>query len=145
MSLILLVEDHPINRKLLRDILQLQFQVVEAESAEKALDLLQRHNPDLIMMDMQLPGMDGLSLVRQLKTNPKQAAIPIVAVSAHALPRDIEQAKSAGCLEYITKPITEDPFTFLERITRILLAGQQQSGIRNQEPGIRSQESTDPT
>jgi CheY-like chemotaxis protein len=97
------------------------------------------------MMDMQLPGMDGLSLVRQLKTNPKQAAIPIVAVSAHALPRDIEQAKSAGCLEYITKPITEDPFTFLERITRILLAGQQQSGIRNQEPGIRSQESTDPT
>ena len=95
MSLILLVEDHPINRKLLRDILQLQFQVVEAESAEKALDLLQRHNPDLIMMDMQLPGMDGLSLVRQLKTNPKQAAIPIVAVSAHALPRDIEQAKSA--------------------------------------------------
>ncbi|HMF17407.1 MAG TPA: response regulator, partial [Gemmataceae bacterium] len=88
MSLILLVEDHPINRKLLRDILQLQFQVVEAESAEKALDLLQRHSPDLIMMDMQLPGMDGLSLVRRLKTNPKQATIPIIAVSAHALPRD---------------------------------------------------------
>src|SRR5229473_3516244 len=98
MSVILLVEDHPTNRKLLRDILQLQFEVVEAESAEKALDLLQQHTPNLIMMDMQLPGMDGLSLVRQLKTDPRHAAIPIVAVSAHALPRDIEQARAAGCL-----------------------------------------------
>ena len=124
MSLILLVEDHPTNRKLLRDILQLQFEVVEAESAEKALELLQAHKPDLIMMDMQLPGLDGLSLVRRLKTTPEQAAIPIIAVSAHALPRDIEQAKAAGCLEYITKPITDDPFTFLERITRVLLAGE---------------------
>lgn len=130
MSAILLVEDHPINRKLLRDILQLQFEVLEAESAEKALELLQTRIPDLIMMDMQLPGMDGLSLVRQLKTNSEQAAIPIVAVSAHALPRDIEQARAAGCVEYITKPITEDPFSFLERITRILLADKnQESGV----------------
>jgi len=126
MSVILLVEDHPTNRKLLRDILQLQFEVVEAESAEKALGFLHQHTPDLIMMDMQLPGMDGLSLVRQLKTNPQQAAIPIIAISARALPRDIEQAKAAGCLEYITKPITDDPFTFLERITRILLASRNQ-------------------
>jgi two-component system, cell cycle response regulator DivK len=135
MSLILLVEDHPTNRKLLRDILQLQFEVLEAESAEKALDQLNKHTPDLIMMDMQLPGMDGLSLVRQLKTDPRQAAIPIIAVSAHALPRDIEQAKAAGCLEYITKPITDDPFTFLDRITRVLLAG------RNQQTGVSGQES----
>jgi two-component system cell cycle response regulator DivK len=125
MSVILLVEDHPTNRKLFRDILQLQFEVMEAESAEKALELLQKHTPDLIMMDMQLPGMDGLSLVRLLKTNPSQAAIPIIAVSAHALPRDIEQAKAAGCIEYITKPITDDPFTFLERITRVLLSGSK--------------------
>src|SRR5713101_1618400 len=93
MSVILLVEDHPTNRKLFRDILQLQFEVMEAESAERALDLLHSHTPDLILMDMQLPGMDGLSLVRHLKTNPGQAAIPIIAVSAHALPRDIEQAR----------------------------------------------------
>lgn len=135
MSVILLVEDHPTNRKLLRDILQLQFEVLEAESGEQALELLQSCIPDLMMLDMQLPGMDGLSLVRLLKTNPKQAAIPIIAVSAHALPRDIEQAKAAGCLEYITKPITDDPFTFLERISRFLLAG----GNRSQETGSRSE------
>ena len=137
MSVILLVEDHPTNRKLLRDILQLQFEVAEAESAEKALEFLHRHTPDMIMMDMQLPGMDGLSLVRRLKTDPQQAAIPIIAVSARALPRDIEQAKAAGCMEYITKPITDDPFTFLERITRILLASRNQ----NHESGVSGQES----
>jgi CheY-like chemotaxis protein len=123
MSVVLLVEDHPLNRKLFRDILQLQFEVLEAESAEKALELLAKTTPDLILMDMQLPGMDGLSLVRQLKTRPDKRAIPIIAVSAHALPRDIEQAKAAGCIEYITKPVTDDPFTFLERITRVVLAG----------------------
>jgi CheY-like chemotaxis protein len=127
MSVILLVEDHPTNRKLLRDILQLQFEVEEAESAEKALEVLQKQTPDMILMDMQLPGMDGLSLVRRLKTNPNLAAIPIVAVSAHALPRDIEQARAAGCVEYITKPITDDPFTFLERITRILLSAAKKA------------------
>jgi two-component system, cell cycle response regulator DivK len=139
MSMILLVEDHPTNRKLLRDILQLQFEVIEAESAEQALDILQSVQPDLIMMDIQLPGMDGLSLVRLLKTNPKHASIPIVAVSAHALPRDIEQAKSAGCLEYITKPITDDPFTFLERIARCMLAGQNPEHTpKNQESAAGS-------
>jgi two-component system, cell cycle response regulator DivK len=142
MSLILLVEDHPTNRKLLRDILQLQFEVLEADSAEKALELLQTDLPDLILMDMQLPGMDGLSLIRRLKTDPRQSAIPIIAVSAHALPRDIEQAKAAGCLEYITKPITDDPFTFLERITRFLLTERkQESGVRNQESELEGQQS----
>jgi two-component system, cell cycle response regulator DivK len=118
MAVILLVEDHPMNRKLLRDILRLQFEVVEADSAETAQDLLQELAPDLILMDMQLPGMDGLSLIRQLKTDPVRKGIPIIAVSAHALPRDMEQARAAGCIDYITKPITEDPFCFLEHISR---------------------------
>jgi CheY-like chemotaxis protein len=117
---VLLVEDHPMNRKLVRDILEMQFAVVEAESAEAALDLLAGGKPDLILLDMQLPGMDGLSLARLLKADPQTAAIPIIGVSAHAMRRDVEQARAAGCVEYITKPITDDPFVFLERISKWL-------------------------
>jgi CheY-like chemotaxis protein len=120
MATILLVEDHPMNRKLVRDILLFQFDVEEAVSAEAAWDWLQSHRPDLILMDIQLPGMDGLTLTRRLKSDPATAEIPIVALSAHAMAHDIEMARQAGCLDYITKPITDDPFTFLERIASSL-------------------------
>ena len=120
MATILLVEDHPMNRKLVRDILLFQFEVDEAVSAEAALDYLQTHRPDLILMDIQLPGMDGVSLTRRLKADPQTADIPIVALSAHAMSRDIQMARDAGCIDYITKPITDDPFTFLERIAKSL-------------------------
>ncbi|HTU91138.1 MAG TPA: response regulator [Gemmataceae bacterium] len=122
MATILLVEDHPMNRKLVRDILLFQFEVDEAVSAEAALDFLRVHHPDLILLDIQLPGMDGLSLMRRLKAEPATADIPIVVLSAHALNRDIELARQAGCVDYITKPITDDPFTFLERIAHSLNA-----------------------
>jgi two-component system cell cycle response regulator DivK len=120
MLTVLLVEDHPMNRKLFRDILEMQFQVVEAGSAEEAVEQLKGASPDLILMDMQLPGMSGLDLVRKLKADPGRSGIPIVGLSAHAMPRDIADAREAGCVEYITKPITDDPFTFLERISRAL-------------------------
>jgi len=120
MLTVLLVEDHPMNRKLFRDILEMQFQVFEAGSAEAAIDLLETVTPDLVLMDMQLPGMSGLDLVRKLKADPDRCAVPIVGLSAHAMPRDIAEAREAGCVEYITKPVTDDPFTFLERITRVL-------------------------
>jgi CheY-like chemotaxis protein len=120
MPTILLIEDHPMNRKLVRDILEFQFTVAEASSAESALEQLQTLRPDLILLDIQLPGMDGLTLVRRLKGDPDTAAIPVVGLSAHAMPRDVEQARDAGCIDYITKPITDDPFVFLERIARSL-------------------------
>ncbi len=122
MLTVLLVEDHPMNRKLFRDILEMQFAVVEAGSAEAALETLQTVLPDLILMDIQLPGMNGISLVRLLKADPKMAHVPIIAVSAHAMSRDVEQARAAGCVDYITKPITDDPFTILERLARALPA-----------------------
>lgn len=118
MSTVLLVEDHPMNRKLLRDILEMQFTVVEAESAEMALERLATLRPDLILVDMQLPGLDGLGLVERLRADPATSAIPTIVVSAHAMTRDIERARAAGCVDYITKPITDDPFTLLERLTR---------------------------
>jgi CheY-like chemotaxis protein len=123
MAVVLVVEDHPMNRKLVRDILQFQFGVEEAVSAEDALEHLHSHPaPDLILMDIQLPGMDGVSLTRRLKSDPATATIPVVALSAHALPYDIQEAREAGCVDYITKPITDDPFTFLERIARRMRA-----------------------
>jgi CheY-like chemotaxis protein len=125
MATILLVEDHPMNRKLVRDILLFQFQVEEAVSAEAALDYLQSHHPDLILMDIQLPGMDGLTLTRRLKADPATVEIPIVGLSAHAMARDIQMAREAGCIDYITKPITDDPFTFLERIAQSLNASSR--------------------
>jgi CheY-like chemotaxis protein len=137
MLTVLLVEDHPMNRKLFRDILEMQFQVLEAESAEIALELLQNHSPDLLLVDMQLPGMDGLSLIRLLKADPARAAVPVVGISAHAMRRDIELAREAGCVDYITKPITDDPFTFLERISRSLSA-------KSQIPNPQSQTSSNP-
>ncbi|HEY7331013.1 MAG TPA: response regulator [Gemmataceae bacterium] len=127
MATILLVEDHPMNRKLVRDILLFQFDVDEAVSAEAAEEYLRTHRPDLILLDIQLPGMDGLSLMRRLKAESATADIPIVALSAHAMARDIELARQAGCVDYITKPITDDPFTFLERIAHSLDAAHMGS------------------
>jgi CheY-like chemotaxis protein len=129
MATILLVEDHPMNRKLVRDILQFQFEVAEAVSAEAAQDYLREHHPDLILMDIQLPGMDGLTLTRQLKADARTSSIPIVVLSAHAMTWDIEQARAAGCADYITKPITDDPFTFLERIARSLDTSTDQAQL----------------
>ena len=122
MPLVLVVEDNEMNRKLMRDVLEIRFDVLEAPSAEAALPLLARHRPDLILMDLQLPGMDGLELTRRLKRDPATREIPIVAVSAHAMTYNIEQALAAGCVEYVTKPLTEDPFAFADRLTHLLPA-----------------------
>jgi CheY-like chemotaxis protein len=120
MPLVLVVEDNATNRKLMRDILEIRFDVLEAYSAEEALVLLQDYRPDLILMDLQLPGMDGLTLTRILKQNPIFRAIPVVAVSAHAMRYNIEQALACGCAEYVTKPLTEDPFVFVARLARMI-------------------------
>jgi len=122
MPLVLVVEDNVMNHKLMRDILEIRFDVLEAHSAEDALVLLQDCRPDLILMDLQLPGMDGLSLTRLLKQDAAFRATPVVAVSAYAMKYNIEQALDAGCVEYVTKPLTEDPFAFVDRLAHYLNA-----------------------
>lgn len=128
MTTVLVVEDNRMNRKLFRDILEFQFAVEEAGSAEDAVIYLETHRPNLILMDIQLPGMDGLSLVRRLKADPDLRAIPVIVISAQAMPRDIEMARSAGCVDYITKPITDDRCAFLERVARPLSASSRAQG-----------------
>ena len=73
-------------------------------------------------MDIQLPGMDGLTLTRRLKSEPATAGIPVVALSALTTTQYFTMARDAGCVDYITKPITDDPFTFLERVAQLLKA-----------------------
>jgi CheY-like chemotaxis protein len=103
---ILVVDDNATNLRLMRVVLETQnHQVYEAFDADQAVTLLERMVPDLILMDITMPGMDGLTLTRQLKANPRFKAIPIVAVSSLAMKGDDEKALAAGCDAYITKPI----------------------------------------
>jgi two-component system cell cycle response regulator DivK len=103
---ILVVEDNAVNRKLARNVLRSRgYRVCEAASGEEALKLLQKQSVDLVLMDIQLPGMDGLEVVRRLKSDPSTAHLPIVALTAHAHESDEVRAREAGCVGYIAKPI----------------------------------------
>jgi two-component system cell cycle response regulator DivK len=108
---VLIVEDNPANLLLTRAVLQRAgYRTAEARSAEEVLERLQTAPPHLILMDVQLPGQDGLSLTRQLKADPSTAAIPIVALTAHAMSDDRARAQAAGCDGYIAKPINTRTF-----------------------------------
>ena len=102
---ILVVEDNQINMKLLKVLLvKHQYDVTTAVDAEEALLILENFLPKLILMDLQLPGMDGLALTRRLKSDPRTKDIIILALTAYAMKGDEEKALSAGCDGYITKP-----------------------------------------
>jgi CheY-like chemotaxis protein len=118
-ALILVVEDNPANQLLTSSVLEREgYQVEVADSSLTALELLADHKPDLILMDVQLPGLDGLSFARTLMSTTATAAIPIVALTAHAMAGDREQALAAGCAGYITKPI--DTRTFGKQLRAFL-------------------------
>lgn len=111
MPLILVVEDNPANQMLAEAVLHGHgYRVHLASSADEALASLALERPDLILMDIQLPGQDGLSLTRQLKADPAQASIPVVAVTAHAMPNDRQLSLDAGCIGHITKPFSGPSF-----------------------------------
>ena len=103
---VLIVDDNPTNLKLARILLVKEgYEVKTAGDAEEALKTLQTFKPRLILMDIQLPGMDGLTLTRQLKAAPETQGILIVALTAYAMKGDEEKAKAAGCDGYLAKPI----------------------------------------
>ncbi len=105
-ELILIVEDNEQNMKLARDLLQVKgYRTLEADTAERGLELARERTPDLILMDIQLPGMDGVSALRQLKAEPATAAIPVAAFTASAMKDDRERIVDAGFDGYLTKPI----------------------------------------
>ncbi|HEX9475933.1 MAG TPA: response regulator [Candidatus Dormibacteraeota bacterium] len=109
--LILVVEDNEVNQLLTASVLEREgFAVDLAANSEQAMERLRARTPDLILMDVQLPGMDGLSLTRKLKADPAMARIAIVALTAHAMTGDREQTLAAGCAGYIAKPIDTRSF-----------------------------------
>jgi len=103
---VLVVEDNALNRKLVRNVLRARgHRVLEAATGEEALALLDRDPVDLVLMDLQLPGMDGLEVSRRIAADPRLAGTPIVALTAHAFEEDEARAREAGCVGYIAKPI----------------------------------------
>lgn len=103
---ILIVDDHPINLKLAADVLSMAgYSVSTAANAEQALTLLHDTRPDAILMDIAMPGMDGLALTRLLRTDSRLTGVPIIALTASAMKGDDMRALEAGCNGYITKPI----------------------------------------
>ena len=116
---ILIVDDNAINLKLVAYLMKANGYTVEtALDAESAIESIRANHPDVILMDIQLPGIDGLELTRRLKADPKTRDIVIVAVTAYAMKGDQAKALAAGCDDYITKPI--DTRTLPETIAKHL-------------------------
>lgn len=117
MQTILIVEDDLANRKFLSSYLQMAgYDVKSVDSASEGLAYVREHPPALVLTDIRLPGMDGLTMTRHIKGDDDLAHIPIIAVTAQAMPGDAEQAASAGCDGYIAKPIDFDLLEgYLER------------------------------
>lgn len=116
---ILVVEDNPLNMKLINVILRGEgVEVLAAENAEEGIEICKTCQPDLVLMDIQLPGMDGLEATRIIKNNKQLNHLPVVALTAHAMEGDEEKAYEVGFDGYITKPIDTD--TFMESVRSYL-------------------------
>ena len=102
---ILVVEDQEDNRQILRDLLgSTGYEMVEAENGEEALTEVAKQRPDLILMDIQLPVMDGYEATRRIKADPALRSIPIIAITSYALGEDEKRARAAGCDDFVAKP-----------------------------------------
>ena len=124
MSLILIVEDNDKNLKLVRDVLQVKgYATIEAGTAEDGIVLARERGPDLILMDIQLPGMNGIAAIGVLRADPTTAAIPVVAVTASVMPQDRNKITEAGFNAYVGKPINLKEF--LDTVRTLLERGPQ--------------------
>lgn len=122
-AVVLIVDDNPTNLKLAGDILELEgYGVLRARHAAEARELILKTPPALILMDIQMPGMDGLTLTRLIKSDPANAGIRIAAMTAFAMKGDEEKAVAAGCDGYITKPI--DTRRFPAQVAALIETGK---------------------
>ena len=118
MKKILIVEDLALNVNLLTQLLEGDYELVVAGDGAQGVALAERERPDLILMDMSLPVMDGWEATRRLKADPALTRIPVIGLSAHAMSGDVEKALAAGCNDYLTKPINDD--LLFEKLKRLL-------------------------
>jgi CheY-like chemotaxis protein len=125
-ELILIIEDNEKNRKLCRDVLEVKgYKTIESETAEEGINLARSQSPDLILMDIQLPGMDGITAMKQLKADAKTRHIPIIAITASAMTHNRTTMLAEGFDGYQTKPISLKEF--LAEVQRVLAAEAKNS------------------
>jgi two-component system, cell cycle response regulator DivK len=116
---ILVVEDHVDNRRILRDLLSSAgFEILEAVNGREGVAMAGLHRPDLVLMDIQLPEIDGYEATRRIKSDPELQMIPVIAVTSYALSGDDVIAREAGCADYVTKPFS--PRQLLAKIKKQL-------------------------
>ena len=108
MKKVLVVEDVDFNRDLVVQLLEDKYHVIEAVNGQEGVELAERERPELILMDLSLPVMDGWEATRRLKANDDLRSIPVIALTAHAMVGDKERALAAGCDDYLVKPLDED-------------------------------------
>jgi two-component system, cell cycle response regulator DivK len=117
---ILVVEDQPDNRQIIRDMLAgTNYDITEAENGEQVLAAVAKQRPDLILMGIQLPTLNGYEITRRIKANPALRSIPIIAVTSHALNGEEQTARAAGCDDYVPEPYS--PRHLLAKIRQYLL------------------------
>src|SRR6201987_728367 len=116
---ILVIEDQPDTRQIIRDMLaRTDYEIAEAENGEEALAAIAKQRPDLILMDIQLPVMDGYAAARRIKTDPALKSIPVIAVTSYALSGEEKIAREPGCDDYVPKPYS--PRQLLAKIRQYL-------------------------
>lgn len=118
MKKILIVEDIALNTELLTQLLEDDYHLIVAEDGARGVALAEQERPDLILMDMSLPILDGYEATRRIKSNEALKHIPIIGLSAHAMSGDADKARAAGCDDYLTKPI--DDGLLFEKLNRLL-------------------------
>ena len=124
MSLVLIVEDNEKNMKLARDILQAKgFKTVEAVTGEEGVKLAKQKKPDLVLMDIQLPGINGIEAFKQLRADAKTARIPVIALTASVTPTDRSQITAAGFDAFVSKPINLKEF--VATVKRLVEGGKK--------------------
>ncbi len=116
---ILVVEDTEDNRRIIRDLLSsVGYEVIEAVDGAEGVTMAQEHRPDLILMDIQLPELDGYEATRRIRASPELARVPIIAVTSYALSGDDAKAREAGCDGYVAKPFS--PRQLLAKVREFL-------------------------
>ena len=127
-TLILIVEDNEKNRKLIRDMLQVKgYQTIETETAEEGHNLAVENHPALILMDIQLPGIDGMTALKQLRADPLTRTIPVIAITASAMSYNRQEMLAEGFNGYQSKPISVKDF--LEEVRRVLNSDQDKARV----------------
>jgi len=118
-KVILVIEDQEDNRLIVHDLLSsVNYEIIEAVTGEAGVRCAETHHPDLILMDIQLPGIDGYEATRRIKANPELSSIPIIAVTSYALSGDDVKAFDSGCDAYVSKPFS--PRALLKTIRQFL-------------------------